>query len=211
MRTTTSHPVFARVWTRMAASGERNGTAELRDRLLGGAAGRVLEVGAGTGTNFVHYPPAVTGVLAIEPEPHLRARARSAAASLPVTVVAGDASALPAADGEFDTAVASLVLCSVPDQAAALAELWRVLRPGGRLLFWEHVRAATPGMARTQQVLDATVWPLFAGGCHTGRDTVAAVDSAGFEIERLERFDFPDLRVNLDPTRAHVLGAALRP
>jgi ubiquinone/menaquinone biosynthesis C-methylase UbiE len=212
---TTSHPVFARVWARLAASAERHGTAELRERLLAGAAGRVVEVGAGTGTNFVHYPAAVTGVLAVEPEPRLRAlassAAASAAASVPVGVVAGDAAALPARDGAVDTAVASLVLCSVPDQAAALAEVRRVLRPGGRLLFWEHVRAGSPGLARAQRVLDATGWPRFGGGCHTGRDTVAAIEAAGFTVERLERFDFPDLRVNLNPTRPHVLGTALRP
>jgi ubiquinone/menaquinone biosynthesis C-methylase UbiE len=214
MGTTASHPVFARLWARMAASAESHGTAELRDRLLADAAGRVLELGAGSGTNSAHYPPAVSAVLAVEPEPRLRALAASAAAAapVPVTVVAGDASSLPADDGAFDAAVVSLVLCSVPDQAAALAELRRVLRPGGRLHFWEHVQAASPGLARVQHVLDATVWPALGGGCHTGRDTVAAIEAAGFTVEHLERFDFPPrLRVNPNPTRPHVLGTALRP
>ncbi|SEO59745.1 Ubiquinone/menaquinone biosynthesis C-methylase UbiE [Trujillonella endophytica] len=207
-----SHPVFARLWPHLAAAGERQGTAELRDRLLAGAAGRVLELGAGSGTNFGHYPSAVTEVVAVEPEPRLRALAASAALSapVPVTIVDGDADALPAEDGAFDVAVASLVLCSVPDQGRALAELRRVLRPGGRLLFWEHVRGEKAGLVRAQRVLDATVWPFFAGGCHTGRDTAAAIEAAGFTIERLDRFDLPDLRVNLNPASPQVLGMAVR-
>ncbi|MGY1770812.1 class I SAM-dependent methyltransferase [Blastococcus sp. SYSU D00813] len=210
--TSVSHPVFARLWSRLAAAGERQGTAELRDRLLAPAAGRVLEVGAGTGTNFVHYPPAVTEVMAVEPEPRLRALADAAALAAPVAVrvVDGDAGALPAEDGAFDVAVASLVLCSVPDQGRALAELRRVLRPGGRLLFWEHVRGEGAALVRAQRVLDATVWPFLAGGCHTSRDTVAAIEAAGFTVERLERFDFPELRVNPNPTRTQVLGTAVR-
>jgi SAM-dependent methyltransferase len=209
--TKVSHPLFARLWPRLAAAGERQGTSVLRDRLLSAAAGRVLEVGAGSGTNFGHYPPAVTEVVAVEPEPRLRALAAAAAPSapVPVRVLEGDADALPAEDGSMDAVVTSLVLCSVPSPARALAEVRRVLRPGGRLLFWEHVRG-DGGLARAQQVLDATVWPLLAGGCHTGRDTVAAVEEADFAIERLERFDFPGLTVNLNPTRPQILGTALR-
>ncbi len=209
--TTVSHPVFARLWPRLAAAGERQGTAPLRARLLSPASGRVLEVGAGSGTNFGHYPPSVTEVVAVEPEPRLCALAAAAAAvaPVPVRVVDGSADALPSDDGAFDVVVASLVLCSVPSQAVALAEVRRVLRPGGRLLFWEHVRG-DGGLVRTQRVLDATVWPFFAGGCHTGRDTVAVIEAAGFTIERLERFDFPELAVNLNPTRPQVLGTAVR-
>jgi ubiquinone/menaquinone biosynthesis C-methylase UbiE len=212
MGTAWSRPVFARLWARGAAAAESRGAAELRDRLLADVAGRVVEVGAGSGTNFAHYPPAVTEVLAVEPEPHLRALAAEAAARapVPVTVVDGVASALPADDRAFDEAVVSLVLCSVPDQTAPLAELRRVLRPGGRLHVWEHVRASTAGLARTQRVLDATVWPVFGGGCHTGRDTVGAIQGAGFTFERLELFDFPQLRINVNPTKPHVLGTAVR-
>ncbi|RFU20475.1 class I SAM-dependent methyltransferase [Geodermatophilus marinus] len=190
---------------------DRAGAAGHRRRLLAGLSGRVLEVGAGSGADFPHYPATVTEVVAVEPEPHLRELARRAAASapVPVTVVAGTAEHLPAADGSFDAAVCALVLCSVPDQGAALAELHRVLRPGGRLAFWEHVRAGTPGRARVQDVLDRTVWPRLAGGCHTGRDTAAAVAAAGFRLAPVERFRWPDTRLPA-PTSPHVLGSAVR-
>jgi ubiquinone/menaquinone biosynthesis C-methylase UbiE len=206
-----AHPVFARIWGRLAPAMERHGAAEHRQRLLEGVSGRVVEIGAGTGVNFAHYPPAVTGVVAVEPEPRLRALAEAAArsAAVPVTVVAGDADRLPCADGSFDAAVASLVLCSVPDQATALAEVRRVLRPGGRLHFWEHVRAQTPGLARVQRLLDATVWPAAGGGCHTSRETAAAIEAAGFTLERLERMRFPDSRLTM-PTSPHVLGVGIR-
>jgi ubiquinone/menaquinone biosynthesis C-methylase UbiE len=209
--TAVHHPLFARCWTRLAAAVEDRGAGEYRQRLLAGTAGRVIEVGAGTGANFAHYPRAVTEVLAVEPEPYLRVRAAAAAerAPVPVTVVDGVADRLPAADGSFDAAVASLVLCSVPDVAAALAELCRVLRPGGRLHFWEHVRAEGRAGARVQRLLDRTVWPALSGGCHTGRDTAAAVAAAGFAIERLERFRFPDAWLP-SPTGPQILGVAVR-
>lgn len=205
------HPLFARCYARAADSMERHGAADHRRRLLDGIGGRVIEVGAGTGANFTHYPPAVSEVLAVEPEGYLRQLAEQAAreARVPVRVVDGLADRLPAGDGEFDAAVTSLVLCSVPDQATALEELRRVLRPGGRLYFWEHVRAQTPGLARLQRVVDATVWPWFGGGCHTARDTVAAIAAAGFTVDRLERFDLPDVRAPI-PAKPQVLGTATR-
>ncbi|MGY1603100.1 class I SAM-dependent methyltransferase [Geodermatophilus sp. SYSU D00815] len=211
MSATVSHPVFARFWARLAATAERHGTAEIRDRLLAGTAGRVVEVGAGTGTNFGHYPAGVTEVLAVEPEARLRVLAAEAASRVPVpvTVVEGTADRLPAEDGACDAAVLSLVLCSVPDQAAALREVHRVLRPGGRLHFWEHVRSERPGHARVQRALDATVWPLVGGGCHTSRDTATAIEAAGFTVERLERFRFPEVGVPV-PTQPQILGTAVR-
>lgn len=204
------HPLFARLWARMVPGLERRGAARHRARLLGGLSGRVVEVGAGTGANFRHYPPAVTEVLAVEPEPRLRASAALAAGevAVPVLVVDGLADRIPAADGAFDEAVVSLVLCSVPDQAAALREIRRVLRPGGRLHFWEHVRGEG-GLARVQDVLDRTVWPAIGGGCHTGRDTAAAIAAAGFTVETLERFRFPDGRVP-SPIASQILGTAVR-
>ena len=191
---------------------DRGGVAEHRQRLLEGLSGSVVEVGAGNGLNFAHYPAEVSRVLAVEPERHLRAIAQRNAerAAVPIEVVDGVAVHLPAGDGDFDAAVASLVLCSVPDQQAALAELYRVLRPGGQLRFFEHVRAETPTLARIQRLLDATVWPFFLGGCHASRDTAAAIVTAGFQIDRLDRFRFPDGRVVM-PSSPHILGVASRP
>jgi ubiquinone/menaquinone biosynthesis C-methylase UbiE len=125
----------------------------------------------------------------------------------PVEVVDGLAERLPFADGSFDAAVAALVLCSVTDQHAALREVHRVLRPGGRLYFLEHVRADTPGMRRLQRAVDATIGPRLLGGCHCGRDTAAAVESAGFALTRLDRFLFPAART---PQSFHVRGEAVR-
>ncbi len=205
------HPLFARLWVRIAAGMDAHGAGDHRDRLLAGIAGRVVEVGAGSGSNFAHYPPEVVEVLAVEPEPHLRELAVRAAGRAPVrvAVVGGTAEDIPSADAAFDAAVVSLVLCSVPDQAAALAEVRRVLRPGGRLHFWEHVRARSAVGARVQGLLDRTVWPRLGGGCHTGRDTAAAIAAAGFTLGRVERFRFPDARLPM-PTAPQILGTALR-
>ncbi|MGI5156575.1 class I SAM-dependent methyltransferase [Microbispora sp. CA-102843] len=189
-----SHPLFARFYTWFSQVLDRHGMTGQREALVAGLSGRVIEVGAGNGLNFAHYPPSVTGVLAVEPEPRLRAVARHAARGTRarIEVVGGLADRLPAADGEFDAAVVSFVLCSLPDPAAGLREIRRVLAPGGRLRFLEHVRAGLPGWSRAQDLLDATVWPCLTGGCHTGRDSVAAVEAAGFTVESLERFVFPD-------------------
>ena len=206
------HPLFARMYARMATAFESKGSAQHRDEMLDGVAGRVLEVGAGTGLNFAHYPSTVTEVVAVEPEAYLRARAEQAAsaAPIPVTVVDGVADALPFPDASFDAAVASLVLCSVADQQRALAELSRVIRPGGELRFYEHVVSDRPGLARAQRVLDATIWPHVGGGCHASRDTETAIAHAGFAIERMRRFEFkPSITTRL--VAPHVLGAARRP
>ncbi len=205
------HPVFARVYVRLRPSMDRQGAEEHRRRLLAGLTGRVVEVGAGDGGNFGHYPGGVTGVVAVEPEPFLRTRAteRAAAAPVPVEVVDGVADRLPLGDAAVDAAVVSLVLCSVPDQATALAELRRVLRPGGELRFYEHVAADTAGLRRLQAVADHTLWPRLLAGCHTGRDTVAAIGAAGFVVEDLDRFLFPD-GTRVSPAGPHVLGRARR-
>lgn len=208
----TSHPIFARVYARMSPQMEQSGMGELRRRLLDGLTGEVIEVGAGNGLNFAHYPATVTRVLAVEPEPYLRrlAEDRAREAAVPVDVTAGVADRLPAGDGAFDAAVACLVLCTVRDQRRALAEIGRVLRPGGRLRFLEHVRAQTPALRRVQRAMDATMWPPLTGGCHTGRDTAAAIEAAGLTIETLERFRFPDMRIPL-PASPHIIGTARTP
>jgi len=180
------HPLFARFYTHVLA---RNEPAELRayrEELLAGLSGRVVEVGAGSGANFPHYPAEVTEVVAVEPESYLREQAKTAAAQtgIHVTVLDGLADALPLEDGSCDAAVACLVLCTVPDQASALAELRRVLKPGGELRFYEHVRGATPRMTRWQRAVDRTFWPRCFGGCHTARNTVGAIEAAGFALER---------------------------
>jgi len=204
------HPIFARMYRRMAAEFENKGASEHRDELLAGLSGRVIEVGAGTGLNFAHYPPMVTEVLAVEPEPYLRAAAEEAAqkAAVAVRVVDGTADELPVQDGDFDGGVASLVLCSVPSQARALGELFRVIRPGGELRFYEHVRSPQRGFARVQSALDL-VWPYLGGGCHTSRDTERAIADAGFAIERVRHFTFRPALCTA-PVSPMVLGTARR-
>lgn len=207
---TISHPLFARVYARLARAGERGVAREHREQLLAGARGRVIEVGAGSGTNFAYYPDTVEEVLAVEPEPYLRERASAAAqqARVRVSLIAGRAESLPVEDGAFDVAVMSLMLCSVRDQDAALAEAFRVLRPGGELRFYEHVVSHSLSSARVQRIADATLWPLIAGGCHMARDTRFSIEHAGFQVERCERFTFsPGPFV---PALAHILGSARR-
>lgn len=179
--------------------------------MLAGAAGRVIEVGAGTGLNFSHYPATVTEVVAVEPESYLRARAEQAATAAPVEVrvVDGTADALPAEDASFDVGVASLVLCSVPDQRAALVELFRVIRPGGELRFYEHIRSDRPRFARLQRTVDL-LWPRIGGGCHTSRPTDQVIDAAGFVIERARHFTFRPA-IFAYPVSPHVVGLARRP
>jgi ubiquinone/menaquinone biosynthesis C-methylase UbiE len=193
----------------MSKAMEQAGMAEHRHTLLAGLTGEVIEIGAGDGANFTHYPPTVTRVLAVEPEPHLRRLAEAAAqqAPVPIHVVAGSAERLSVPGESFDAAVFSFVLCTVRDPNAALDEALRVLRPGGRLRFLEHVRADTSGLIRVQRLLDATVWPLLVGGCHTGRDTHEAITRAGFTIEHFDRFLFPEART---PVSFHMLGTASR-
>ena len=202
------HPVFAWVYARLGPRQDARGTAEHRHRLLAPATGRAVELGAGTGLNLPHYPPAVTDVLALEPDPHMFRRLVEAmpTASVPVAVRRRAAAPLELGDGVADTVVCSLVLCSVPEQAAVLAEARRVLVSGGRLVFFEHVRADDPRLARWQDRLERP-WGWGAGGCHPNRDTVAAIEAAGFRVEELDRWDERGGGL----AKPHVLGRATRP
>lgn len=206
--TASGHPVFAWFYSRLAPKADARGAAEHREKLLEKASGRVVEVGAGTGLNLRHYPSGVAEVVATEPDPHMFRRLTDAvgSASVPVRLERAPADMLPVADGWADTFVCSLVLCSVPDQVAALAEAHRVLRPGGRLLFYEHVRSDDPRFARQQDRVER-VWQRFAGGCHPNRDTVGTIRAAGFEVEELDRWDERGTWL----AKPHVLGTAARP
>lgn len=205
------HPLFARFYARFSVAAERT-VGPHRDALLAGLSGRVIEIGAGNGLNFAHYPGTVAEVVAIEPERALRQLAVSAAlrADVPVDVVPGAAEALPVKSEAFDAAVVSLVLCSVRDPARSLAEIRRVLRPGGELRFFEHGRGGGRAMEITQRTLDRTVWPWLFGGCHVGRDPVAGIRSAGFELGPYRGVLLPDRGPQL-PTSYCVLGTARRP
>ena len=203
------HPVFARVYGVLGALAERGELGQRRRALLARAEGTVVEVGAGTGENCKHYPGAVRRVLAPEPDPtKLRqARKRAAASDVPVFLVAASGERLPFPDGSADTAVVTLVLCSVDDPAAALGELRRVLRPGGKVLFLEHVRAADARLARWQDRL-AGAWSRLAGGCRPNRRTRAALEAAGFDLVEFEAFD---LRPGIPLVYPHIQGVAEAP
>ena len=204
------HPVFARLWSLMS----QHEPAEIRrhrDELLAGLSGRVIEVGAGAGSNFAHYPAAVEEVVAVEPEPYLvkQARAAAARAHVRIEVLDGVADHLPVDDCWCDAAVACLVLCTVPDQMRALAEMRRVLRPGGELRFYEHVLSNRPALALSQRAVDRVFWPRAFGGCHTARDTSAAISAAGFEVEVQRRMWVNPVPIAF-PVGSHAIGRARR-
>lgn len=204
------YPRFARRYVKISEALDRRGVADLRRKALQGIRGRVVEVGCGNGRNFAHYPLDVTEVVAVEPEGTLRACAERAAAdaSVPISVVAGHADDLPVEGGSFDAAVVSLVLCSVPDPVTALAEVRRVLRPGGEMRFGEHVRAENRVGAAVQDL----VTPLsakFDAGCRQNRDTEAAIRAAGFAMATLERFSFQPYP--LLPGQPMIMGTAVNP
>ncbi len=183
---TVDNPFFARIWP-IAAAHEAGAVRALRRENLAGLSGRVLEIGAGVGTNFGFYPGSVEQVVALEPEPRLAAQARAAAAVAPFTVLVTGETVEEFSDKEpFDAVVCSLVLCSVSDPGRALHRLHSLLRPGGQLRYLEHVASA--GMrGRLQQLVDATFWPRLLGNCHTHRDTERSIVDAGFEVDSSRR------------------------
>lgn len=170
-----------------------------------------VEVGAGNGLNFAHYPDTVTQVLAIEPEDYLRERALVAAAAgqVPIEVRAGLAERLPAQDESFDAGIAFLVLCSVKDPGKALAELFRVIRAGASCPSTSTCGLKARRSLRVQAGADAVIWPRLGGGCHLSRDTGRLIGEAGFAVESIDRFTFgiPPL----DPPKPHIVGIARRP
>lgn len=201
-------PFFAAVYDRLMASTERAGLADRRAALIADARGATLEVGAGTGLNLRHYPDAVTELVLTEPDSHMarRLRSRVADAGRPVEVVEAPAERLPLEDARFDTAVVTLVLCTVNEPAQALAEIARVLKPGGRLLFIEHVRADASGLVRWQDRLERP-WGWIAGGCHPNRDTVGSLDASALRVESVERGEMPKAPPLVKPL---VAGVAVR-
>jgi ubiquinone/menaquinone biosynthesis C-methylase UbiE len=206
------HPIFARFYDRMMARSERGGLGEMRRALLASASGRVLELGAGTGHNLEHYTGAITELMLIEPDPHMARRLRERVASDPgaagnPTVIEASAEELPFDDGSFDTVVATLVLCTIPDPLRALGEARRVLVEDGRLLYLEHVRSSRPGLARWQGRLERP-WGFVAGGCHPNRDTGQLLADAGFWIDSLENVKLPKAAPLVRPA---IRGAARRP
>jgi ubiquinone/menaquinone biosynthesis C-methylase UbiE len=206
-----SNPFFVRFYRRNRRSAVKRGENEHRRRAVEGLAGVVVELGAGDGANFPLYPETVTEVIAVEPEPRFRAQATEAArqAEVPIRVEPGTAENLPVEDASVDAVLASLVLCTVPDQAAALTEARRVLRPGGELRFYEHVHAESQPLRAVLEVLDRShIWPTIGGGCHPARDTLSAIKAAGFTVERCEHFGFsPSPMI---PKIPHILGVARR-
>jgi SAM-dependent methyltransferase len=183
---TVDNPFFARVWM-FISTHEPEAVARWRRENLAGLGGRVLEVGAGTGTNFPLYPDTVTEVVAVEPERRLTEIAQRAALSapVPVTVTASTIESLDASV-PFDAVVSSLVLCSVDEPNGVLQQLFSLLRPGGELRYFEHI-ASTGWRSRLQRLADATVWPRMAGNCHTNRHTEQTIVDAGFRIEKARR------------------------
>ena len=183
---TVDNPFFARVWTWMA-NHEPESLTRLRRENLAGLSGRVLEVGAGIGTNFELYPDTVTEVVAVEPERRLAVLAAQAAAAAPVPVSVSANTVEQFSDGEpFDAAVCSLVLCSVDDPDLVVRQLFSLLRPGGELRYFEHIASSGP-RAALQKVADATVWPRIAGNCHTHRHTEKTILEAGFAVSDARR------------------------
>jgi len=185
---------------------EEAGLRTKRRELLAGARGEVLEIGAGTGLNFALYPAAVQRVRALEPDPGMarRARDKAAAGSTPIEVLGGSAQALPFPDDSFDTVVGTLVLCTVPDPAGVLAEVARVLRPGGRYLFLEHVRDGDERVARWQDRV-TPLWRHLADGCHPNRATLETLAQSRLRVEEVRRGHFPKAAWIVRPL---ILGAA---
>jgi len=202
------NPFFAWLYHHVLQRKSSRRDVGCRVELLEGLTGTVVEVGPGNGPNFEHYPSTVDRVVTVEPEPFLREKAAEAAGGVDVDIEvrAGDAEHLPLDDGSADAVVLALVLCSVPDQARALAEVRRVLRPGGEVRVYEHVVAERPVPKAMQRAAQATFWPHAFGNCHPARDTLAALGAAGFDTAGVRRFV---MKVGtVEPPMPFILGRA---
>ena len=199
---------FSAIYDRGLQASEDAGLRRMREELLAEARGRVVELGAGTGANTDLYPDAVEELILAEPDPHMtkRLRERLAGSAREATIVEAPAESLPVEAGSCDTAVVTMVLCTVPDPRAALVEMARVLRPGGKLLFLEHVRSEEPGLARWQDRFEVP-WRYFADGCRCNRDTLTAISAAGFELGAFQRDELPKAAPIVKPL---VRGSASR-
>jgi ubiquinone/menaquinone biosynthesis C-methylase UbiE len=194
-----------RLWSRIFAWGydtltrasERAGMSDIRAGLVAQATGRTLEIGAGTGHNVRHYPPAVTELVLSEPSPFMAGKLRAKLAR-DATVVEAPAENLPFPDDHFDTVVCTLVLCTVPEPDASVAEIARVLKPGGRLLFVEHVRSSDPKIARRQDRF-MRPWRAFGDGCHCNRDTLATLEASPLAVEQVEHGKLPKAPSLVEP------------
>jgi SAM-dependent methyltransferase len=195
---------FSAAYDRGFKGAEDAGLRAMRRELLAQARGRVLELGAGTGLNLDHYPEGIEGLTMVEPDPHmtkqLREKLAQSGRSSEVSVVEAPGEELPFANDSFDTVAVTLVLCTVPDPGATLAEIKRVLEPGGQLLFLEHVRSHGPDLAKWQDRLEGP-WRFLADGCRCNRDTVAAIGAAGFELGDVESGELPKLPPIVRPLR----------
>jgi ubiquinone/menaquinone biosynthesis C-methylase UbiE len=201
--------IFAAGYDSFQAGMERNFLGDVRRRLLADARGRVVEIGSGTGVNIQHYPRSVEELVCTEPEEPMarRLEKKAAESDLNVTVVHAPAERLPFADDSFDTAVTTLVLCTVDDPPASLAELARVLKPGGRLIFLEHVRAQDPKLAKWQDRLHP-LWIRFGHGCNCNRATLEAIESSPLRVESHERGELPKVPPIVKPL---LTGVAVAP
>lgn len=183
---------FAALYDRCFKASEEAGLREMRRELLAQARGRVLELGAGTGLNLDLYPESVESLVLTEPDPHMIRQLRKRAGESPraVEVVEAPAERLPFDSGSFDTVLVTLVLCTVPDPAATLGEVRRVLKPDGQFLFLEHVRSHDPRLARWQDRLQKP-WRFLGDGCHCNRDTVEKIAAAGFDVSEVADDELP--------------------
>jgi ubiquinone/menaquinone biosynthesis C-methylase UbiE len=200
---------FAAIYDRAFEATEEAGLREMRRLVLAEARGRTIDLGAGTGANLGLYPEAIAELVMVEPDPHMikKLRAKVGEAGVSAEVIEAPAEHLPFKDSSFDTAVFTLVLCTVPDPKAALAEAARVLKPNGKLLFVEHVRSEDPGLARWQDRLEKP-WRFVGDGCHCNRDTVANIEASPLTLEQAEQDRLPKAPPLVRPL---VRGSAVLP